>query len=299
METYVYDADFNPVESPDAEKGSVEYREAAVTHRWVQDVEEEGHFETVAEYENGGKDVEWVVDKEGSGHWETYREGGELFEGYPGVLAEDWPHDTDVSDVFGYFLYTPYTDEELAEIERQREEAERVAQEQQTISQASTSFFLDGGKERMERSIEEAAASGGSDPQLRALASLQVMAMDLTGYTSTQVAGFRDYWPEWQPDTKYEYQQPLRWKGLYYRASKALTSSATYPPDTAGESEYYPIEVAGDGVIVYRACHGQYDMVQAGETRHYPDADGPVYRAKVDTAYDPDTVPDNWKMAQG
>lgn len=28
-------------------------------------VEEEGHYETIAEYPNGGKDVKWVVDKEG------------------------------------------------------------------------------------------------------------------------------------------------------------------------------------------------------------------------------------------
>lgn len=40
-------------------------------------------------------------------------------------------------------------------------------------------------------------------------------------------------------------------------------------------------------------------MVVVGETRHYPDAEGPVYRAKVDTAYDPDTVPDNWKKVEG
>lgn len=141
------------------------------------------------------------------------------------------------------------------------------------------------------------AESAGADPQIQALARMQVMTMDLTGYTSTQVVGFRDYWPDWKPDTKYEYQQPLRHKGLYYRASKSLTSSSIYPPDTAGESEYYPVEVAPDGVIVYRECHGQYDQVQAGETRHYPDAEGPVYRAKVDTAYDPDTVPGNWELA--
>lgn len=295
---FVYDESFNRMDRPDLEKGRLEERTVEVTHVWVVDTEEQGHWETVAEYEGGGKDVEWRVDVPEAGYWETRREGGEVFEGYPSEIIPDWlPHDDKATETFGYFLYVPYTEEELAQIEEERAEAERASQEKRTITQGSRAFFLDGGKEQMERSIEDAAASGGADPQLRALASLQVMAMDLTGYTSTQVAGFRDYWPEWQPDTEYEYQQPLRWKGLYYRASKALTSSATYPPDTAGESEYYPIEVAGDGIIVYRACHGQYDMVQAGETRHYPDADGPVYRAKVDTAYDPDTVPGNWELA--
>ena len=145
------------------------------------------------------------------------------------------------------------------------------------------------------KEAKELAGSAGPDPQIAALARIQVMTMDLSSVTSTECATFRDYWPEWQPDTEYGYQQPLRWKGLYYRASKALTSSKVYPPDTAGESEYYPVEIAPDGIIVYRECHGQYDMVQAGETRHYPDADGPVYEAVENTAYSPDVYPDHWR----
>lgn len=31
-------------------------------HQAVQAVEEQGHYETIAEYPNGGKDVAWVVD---------------------------------------------------------------------------------------------------------------------------------------------------------------------------------------------------------------------------------------------
>lgn len=133
--------------------------------------------------------------------------------------------------------------------------------------------------------------------QVVAVAMAQVAQMDLTDTTSDDAAAFRDLWPEWRPDTEYKSQQPLRHKGKYYRTSRALTSSPIYPPDTAGESEYYPIEVAPDGLIVYRECHGQHDMVRAGERRHYPGADEPVYRAIVDTAYDPDVVPDNWELA--
>ena len=44
-----------------------------------------------------------------------------------------------------------------------------------------------------------------------------------------------------------------------------------------------------------RTCNGDYDMVRKGEKRHYPDAEGPVYEALEDTAYDPDTVPGNWR----
>lgn len=206
----------------------------------------------------------------------------------------DFLHQGDYRLVDGELVYDGA---QTAAEEAARREAEAEAERRAIIDAGAAEYFADGGKEAMERAIEEAAASGGADPQLQAIARMQVMTMDLTSVTSTECVAYRDYWPEWRPDTEYAYQQPLRWKGLYYRASKALTSSATYPPDTAGESEYYPVEVAPDGVIVYRECHGQYDMVRAGETRHYPDAEGPVYRARMDTAYDPDTVPDNWELA--
>ena len=218
----------------------------------------------------------------------VYDEDGNVISEYDldvGYLVDYWDASDGEMRLVKY-VYHRHTDET------------RAAERRATIDAGAADFFADGGKEKMERAIEEAAASGGTDPQLQAIARMQVATMDLTEATSTDCAGFRDYWPEWQPDMKYKYQQPLRHKGLYYRASKALTSSAIYPPDTAGESEYYPVEIAPDGIIVYRTCHGQYDQVQAGETRHYPDAEGPVYRAKVDTAYDPDTVPGNWKLVE-
>ena len=55
----------------------------------VEGVQEQGHYEVVAEYPNGGKDVEWIVD-------------------IPGVKAkpaEDYDEEIDI--------YVPYTEEEL------------------------------------------------------------------------------------------------------------------------------------------------------------------------------------------
>ena len=57
-------------------------------HEAVEAVEEQGHYETVAEYPNGGKDVEWVVD-------------------VPGVEAKDaWDEYEDI------YVFVPYTAEE-------------------------------------------------------------------------------------------------------------------------------------------------------------------------------------------
>lgn len=137
-----------------------------------------------------------------------------------------------------------------------------------------------------------------TDPQLQTIARLSVESIDLASVTATDVVAIPDYIPEWSTliGKKLKKNSPCRYEGIIYRASQDVTVQDIYPPDVAGESQYYPIEVAPDGIIVYRPCHGEYDMVRAGEKRHYPDAEGPVYRAKVDTAYDPDTVPGNWEL---
>ena len=54
----------------------------------IDEVQEQGHYETIKEYENGGKDVEWVVD-------------------VPRVVAQDVYEDIQV--------YVEYTEQELAQ----------------------------------------------------------------------------------------------------------------------------------------------------------------------------------------
>ena len=50
----------------DETKGYLEKDSLFVCHHdAVEAVAEEGHYETIAEYPNGGKDVEWVVDVPG------------------------------------------------------------------------------------------------------------------------------------------------------------------------------------------------------------------------------------------
>jgi hypothetical protein len=52
-------------QEPDLEKGYYK-NDVLITHYdEVQEVKEEGHWETIKEYPNGGKDVEWVVDVKG------------------------------------------------------------------------------------------------------------------------------------------------------------------------------------------------------------------------------------------
>ena len=93
----IYDEQGNPVTDYDPAKGRLEMQKRMHHHEAVEAVEEQGHWETVAEYpETGGKDVQWVVD-------------------VPGVEArEAWDEEET------YWLYIPYTEEELAQMEADR-----------------------------------------------------------------------------------------------------------------------------------------------------------------------------------
>lgn len=112
------------VDSPDLELGKLTEESMEVTHVWAVDVPEEGHWETVAEYPNGGKDIEWRVDKAEEGHWETRDDSGNVVEHFDGFIPDDLPHEEEHKDVWVFQRYAPYTDEELAEVEAERKRME-------------------------------------------------------------------------------------------------------------------------------------------------------------------------------
>lgn len=215
-------------------------------------------------------------------------DGGRIYEwdDDAGQLAASYVQDGEELRLVSY-TYRPYSEEEVEQIRAERVDG--------SVREESIKFFIDGGKVEMERSIEDAAASGGANLQLQALAKVQVAAMDLSATPCDTVVEFIDLWPDWHPDTAYKHNAPLTYQGRKFRASKDLTSQAIYPPGTA-ESEYYEVKLAADGIIVWYQPGGAYNQVYKGEKRHYPDADGPVYEALEDTTYGPDTYPQHWKL---
>lgn len=83
----------------DLEKGYLKADTLFIAHyEEVKAVEEQGHYEIVAEYPNGGRDVEWVVD-------------------VPAVEPQEaWDEYEDIQ------VYVPYTEEELAKIKQEKYE---------------------------------------------------------------------------------------------------------------------------------------------------------------------------------
>lgn len=99
----IIDTNGNSIESPDLTKGYLKPETQTIHHDAVEGVEEVSHYETIAEYPNGGKDVQKVVD-------------------VPGVEAKDaWDEEEQVQ------VYHLYTAEELAAQAEAKKKAEEAA----------------------------------------------------------------------------------------------------------------------------------------------------------------------------
>lgn len=92
----IYNEEMELIEDPDLELGYLKDSTRIVHHEAVEGVEEEWHYEVIAEYPNGGKDVEKVIDVEGV------------------EASEAWDEEVPIK------LYIPYTEEELAQIEAEK-----------------------------------------------------------------------------------------------------------------------------------------------------------------------------------
>ena len=98
------------VESPDLTLGYLISGTEPVEHPAVEGVEEVSHYETVAEYPNGGRDVRKVVDR-------------------PGVQAQEaWTEQVPIQK------YIRYTAEELAAKEEERKKAEAREKLPETVA---------------------------------------------------------------------------------------------------------------------------------------------------------------------
>lgn len=86
-------------------------------HEAVEEIKEQWHYETIAEYPNGGKDVSKVIDV-------PYQAPQEAFDEYEDI-----------------YVYIPYTDEELEELNKPSE-LEILKREQEVTAQAVQDLIL-------------------------------------------------------------------------------------------------------------------------------------------------------------
>lgn len=110
----IYGENMERIENPDLTLGYLTPGTRTEHHEAVEGVTEVWHYETAADYPNGGKDVRKVVD-------------------VPGVQAQDaWDEDIPIQ------IYVPYTQEELEHIEAERNKPTTEERIQQLEAQNET-----------------------------------------------------------------------------------------------------------------------------------------------------------------
>ncbi len=117
----IFDENNNIIENPDLTKGYLVEKHRDILHKYKITQEEQGHFETLKEYPNGGKDVQWIVDVNEEGIWVTYDAEGNRIE-TDAIVPDDAPHEIEISDIETFYNYVLYTEEELSEIEKTQSE---------------------------------------------------------------------------------------------------------------------------------------------------------------------------------
>lgn len=120
------------VDSPDMDAGRLVEGSRPIYHRFEVTQHEQGHYETVAEYPNGGKDVAWVVDVPEEGVWRTYDDDGNELEDAPQV-PDGAPREIEVPDLERVMRYIPFTEDEIARNAELRVEA-RIEEYRQRLA---------------------------------------------------------------------------------------------------------------------------------------------------------------------
>lgn len=260
----VYDESGSLIENYDLDAGYLEYKSEEVEHLWVVDSEEQGEWVTTKEYpETGGKDVEWRVTAEEQGHWKTTNAKGEEVADFDGTLSDDWSHDMPVPDVFEYAIYHPYTEEELEAIAAQKSAGQRAA------------------------------------AKSRQTATAVSMLVQQAALPRAQAVSVAFLYPEWdRGGASYKAGQWVLYEGDLYHVEQAHTSQPDWTPDAA-PSLYTRIPMCPDGIRLWEPPTHAENAFDKGETCHYPDADGPVYRSTMDgNTTEPGTAGAMWEEVE-
>lgn len=133
-----------------------------------------------------------------------------------------------------------------------------------------------------------------SVPQLMSFVRMAVAPMTAS-MTNTEVASVSSLLSEWKVGAHYDKGESFTYQGKVYRAAQEISSAQEIykPGDVGVESLYTLIELADDGIRVWKQVTDATNSFALGEKCHYPDAEGAIYVSKRDGN---DSVPgtDEW-----
>lgn len=148
---------------------------------------------------------------------------------------------------------------------------------------------------KLESTVSDVADMANSDVVAFAKMAVPAMTIDMT---TTEVCSIVSLLPEWKVGASYEQHQAFTYEGKVYRAAQKIPEAQEiYKPGQGTESLYTLIELADDGVRIWKKPTDATNSFAFGERAHYPTASDPIYVSKRD-GNDSEPTKDEWWMLE-
>lgn len=148
---------------------------------------------------------------------------------------------------------------------------------------------------KLESTVSDVAGMANSDVVTFAKMAVPAMTIDMT---TTEICSIASLLPEWKVGASYEQHQAFTYEGKAYRAAQKIPEAQEiYKPGQGTESLYTLIELADDGVRIWKRPTDATNSFAFGERAHYPTASDPIYVSKRD-GNDSEPTKDEWWMLE-
>lgn len=144
---------------------------------------------------------------------------------------------------------------------------------------------------KLESTVSDVAESANPDVVTFVKMAIPAMTIDMT---TTEIGSIVSLLPEWKVGASYEQHQAFTYEGKVYRAAQKIPEAQEiYKPGQGTESLYTLIELAEDGVRVWKKPTDATNSFALNERAHYPTASDPIYVSKRD-GNDSEPTKDEW-----
>lgn len=148
---------------------------------------------------------------------------------------------------------------------------------------------------KLESTVSDVADMANPDVVTFAKMAVPAMTIDMT---TTEICSIASLLPEWKVGASYEQHQAFTYEGKVYRAAQKIPEAQEiYKPGQGTESLYTLIELADDGVRIWKRPTDATNSFAFGERAHYPTASDPIYVSKRD-GNDSEPTKDEWWMLE-
>lgn len=115
--------------------------------------------------------------------------------------------------------------------------------------------------------------------------------------TDNQAISMPSLFSSWEEEKQYEVDYIVRWNGHLYRCIKNHISNLEFNPENSS-TLWSRIDIASDGIDIWKQPTGKNDYYNIGDRCHYPDENGEMYESIIDKNILSPNVSSGWKVIE-